>query len=74
MQVGLLAKILALVLNILAAGEARASERDSSGTTKPPSRTSGATAAKVMERIARREQKSTENLFFGAFFVKRLAL
>jgi hypothetical protein len=31
------------------------SERDRSGTTEPPSRTSGATAAKVMERIARRK-------------------
>jgi hypothetical protein len=31
-------------------------ERDSSGTTEPPTRTSGAQAVKVMERIARREE------------------
>jgi hypothetical protein len=31
-------------------------ERDSSGTTEPPTRTSGAQAVKVMERIARRER------------------
>jgi hypothetical protein len=34
--------------------EIRLSERDSSGTTEPPK------AAKVMERIARREERSDE--------------
>jgi len=53
------------------AGFARASERDRSGTTEPPSRTSGATAVKVMERIARRER--AEGARSGSpklFFVK----
>jgi hypothetical protein len=37
-------------------GHSRFCERDSSGTTKPP------TAAKVMERIARREQATASPL------------
>jgi hypothetical protein len=59
-ELGLLEKILALVLNILAAGEARASERDSSGTTVATKcERSEAQGAKVMERIARREEQAS---------------
>jgi hypothetical protein len=36
--------------------KAARSERDSSGTTETPTRTSGAQGVKVMERIARRER------------------
>ena len=60
-HLGILAKILALVLKFLTAGEARGSERDSSGTTVATKcERSEAQGAKVMERIARREERSDE--------------
>jgi hypothetical protein len=67
-------KYFILHISYLKRSEATFCERDSSGTTEPPSRTSGATAAKVMERIARREPQKKPRRTKGAkrgFFCER---